>query len=249
MKSIFLVSGFLFGITSLSINNVYCSHQNNIVSDTLEIKSFHYSDNTPDSSAVINIEYPQIIYLENKVVESKINMLLEDEFKQTIEWYEEVAADSIDTGEFTHTSDYSFETSFKIKYNSKEFCCIVLDHYEYTGGAHGNYFSTGYNIRISDGELLSLQDIIKENSFDLLTYEFEEALLELYSVESIQEAPLFNEEINITDEQDFYIIPGSLVLQFDPYEIAPYSEGEIQVEIPFENIKDILKNNLPFTTK
>ena len=37
-----------------------------------------------------------------------------------------------------------------------------------------------------------------------------------------------------------------LVLQFDPYEIGPWSMGEITAEIPFEKIKDLLKENLPF---
>jgi len=39
-----------------------------------------------------------------------------------------------------------------------------------------------------------------------------------------------------------------LVLQFDPYEIGPWSMGEITTEISFDKIKDILKPNLPFPT-
>ena len=42
---------------------------------------------------------------------------------------------------------YSFETGFQVEYNSENFISVVLNHYQFTGGAHGNYFALGYNIR------------------------------------------------------------------------------------------------------
>ena len=53
-------------------------------------------------------------------------------------------------------------------------------------------------------------------------------------------------KLSFWTDQDFYITPTSLVLQFDPYEVGPYAMGEIIAEITFEKIKDILKDNLPF---
>jgi len=81
-----------------------------------------------------------------------------------------------------------------------------------------------------------------------LAYECEQAILEKYEANSLIEAGLFEDEITILDDQDFYILPGMLVLQFDPYEIGPWSMGEVTTEIPFEKIMDILKGNLPFPT-
>ena len=102
---------------------------------------------------------------------------------------------------------------------------------------------------MNDGVNLTLKDIINEESFDILAYECEQSILETYQANSLMEAGLFEDEIVIADDQDFYIIPGALVLQFDPYEIGPYAMGEITAEIPFEKIADILKDNLPFRTK
>ena len=101
---------------------------------------------------------------------------------------------------------------------------------------------------MKNGNVLSLKDIIKKDSFDLLIYECEQAIMEKFEANSLIDAGLFEDEIEIPDDQDFYIMPGILVLQFDPYEIGPYSMGEITAEIPFEKIKDILKDNLPFPT-
>jgi hypothetical protein len=208
----------------------------------------NYSNSTSDSTAIINIEYPQITGSVNSSTESKINQFLEEEFKQSIIWFDEVRSDSVFFEDFPYEMQYTFETGFQTSYNSTEFLSIVLSHYQYTGGAHGNYFALGYNIDMKNGDVFSLKDIIKKDSFDLLIYECEQAIMEKFEANSLIDAGLFEDEIEIPDDQDFYIMPGILVLQFDPYEIGPYSMGEITAEIPFEKIKDILKDNLPFQT-
>ncbi len=217
--------------------------------DTIEIKTLNYSNSTADSSVFINIDYPQIAGLENISVEQKINNFLEEEFKQSIPWYEESLNDTSYFEDSDYFMQYSFETGYKVEYNSKKFISIVLNHYQFTGGAHGNYFALGYNIRLSDGKVLTLKDIVKRDSFDILKDECEQAILESYHVRTLMEAGLFEDEIILEDEQDFYITPTALVLQFDPYEIGPYAMGEIIAEIPFTKIKDILKDNLPFLVK
>ncbi len=70
---------------------------------------------------------------------------------------------------------YCFETGFEVQFNSTKFLSVILDHYQFTGGAHGNYYSVGYNIDMSEAKVLSLKDIIENGSFDLLTYECEQA--------------------------------------------------------------------------
>ena len=238
---------FLFFLTVPTV--LFCSQNkhNNVQgtkNDSLEIVSVEYSNSTPDSSATIEIFYPQIKEQGGNKIIKEINKFLENEFKESIDWYQEAAADSSNMEDYRFS--YSFETGFTVEYNSSDFLSIVMDHYQYTGGAHGNYYTVGYNIRIRDGKLLKLEDIIDNDSIDILSTECEDGILELYDADSLTEAGLFDNNITILPDQDFYIIPGTLVLQFDPYEIAPYSMGDIKVEIPFDKISDILKPNLPF---
>lgn len=244
MKKLFVVFVFLLlSKNLLALNPYYPS------ADTLEIKILNYNNSTADSSIFISIDYPQITGSKNSSIEQKVNNFLEEEFKQSIAWYDEIQSDSSNYEDMNYDMQYSFETGFQLEYNSEKFVSIVLNHYQFTGGAHGNYFALGYNIRMSDGKNLTLKDIIKSDSFDILMDECEQAILEAYQASTLMEAGLFEDEIVIEDDQDFYITPTALVLQFDPYEIGPYSMGEIIAEIPFEIIKDILKDNLPFTTK
>lgn len=214
--------------------------------DTLEIKKNNYNDSKEDSSIWISIDYPEILGIEDSTVERKVNQFLEDEFKQSISWYEELKADSSLLLDYQTEMQFSFETGFQVEYNSKEFVSIVMSHYQFTGGAHGNYFALGYNINMEDGSIITLKDILNDGSLDLLTYECEESLLEKYEANSLLEAGLFENEIVISEDQDFYIIPGALVLQFDPYEIGPWAMGEITAEIPFDKIADILTSDVMF---
>lgn len=220
-----------------------------VVTDTLQVESINFSKSTIDSTAWINIDYPQIVNSDNDSVITKINLFLEQEFKQSIEWYDEIISDTTEIEDTSFKFQYSFETGFQVVYNSRDFISIVLDHYQYTGGAHGNYVAFGYNIRLEDGAFITLKDIVEESALDLLTFECEESILEKYEANSLMEAGLFENEIVLTYDQDFYIIPGALVLQFDPYEIGPFAMGEITAEIQFEKINDILKQDLPFSTE
>lgn len=249
MTKIFILFYMIIFSSLLLANNCIIADKKIIKADTLVIKTLNYSNSTEDSTAIINIDYPQIEGLENTTIEQKVNLFLEEEFNQSIAWFDEVKSDTAFFEDFPYEMQYTFETGFQLEFNSKNFLSIVLSHYQFTGGAHGNYFAIGYNINLKDGSVLSLKDIIKDDSFDLLAYECEQAILEKYEAESLDEAGLFEDVITIPDDQDFYIIPGTLVLQFDPYEIGAWSMGEITAEIPFEKIKDLLKDNLPFPTK
>lgn len=242
MKSLTIIlSAFVFCSVSYPVLDSYSA------ADSVIIESRNYSNSKSDSSIWINIDYPFILNVNNSEVINRINIALEDEFKQSITWYNEMISDTTVFFDEQYPMQYSFETGFEVFYNSKDFVSIVLKHYQFTGGAHGNYFAVGYNINLSDGSFLSLADIVQPGKLDLLAYECEEAILEKYQANSLFEAGLFENEIVISEDQDFYIIPGALVLQFDPYEIGPYAMGEITAEISFDKIKDILSEDLPFS--
>ncbi|AFH48667.1 Hypothetical protein IALB_0955 [Ignavibacterium album JCM 16511] len=217
--------------------------------DSLTIIRKDFYQATDDTSAYVKILYPQINGLDNPEVQKKINSFLETEFMQAKSWFDDFVADTDYTSEFPPDWVFSFETDFNVTYNSIEFLSIVLNYYEFTGGAHGNYYSVGYNIRTSDGEVLILPDILKPNSLQALSEFCTEEILNMFDANSLNEAGLFEDELNISDDQDFYITPDALVLQFDPYEIAPYAMGSIDVELKFSKIKNILKENLPFLNR
>lgn len=216
-------------------NNLY-------LADSVYVRALDYYDESEDSSTVIEITYPKLFGLTDQTIENKINSFLEEEFLKPVEWFGEFVAmlDSFPTIEYEHGMYFSFETGFDIKLLSRSVISLVLNHYEFTGGAHGNFYSMGYTFDLTTGSLLSLDRVIKENSLDEITGICEKKIMEMFDAHSFSEAGLFEDYIELTFEQDFFLYNDALVLQFDPYEIAPYSMGNIEVMIPLNEIKQFI---------
>lgn len=214
--------------------------------DSLSIIAKEIYSCTEDTSVFVKISYPQLKNMKNVEIQNKINLFLENQFLQTLQTYEEFISDSETLAEYPADWVFSFETSFKTTYLSNDFLSVVMDYYEFTGGAHGNYFSVGFNFRLSDGKAFQLNDIIKETQLENLSLFCEQEILKQFNANSLSDAGLFEDEINIFPEQDFYIKPNYLVIQFDPYEIGPYAMGSIEIELRFDKIKNLFKPYLPF---
>lgn len=211
--------------------------------DVIEIRIF---ETTKDTSVYIRISYPQIIKMNNKKIQDNINSFLKSEFLKSLEEYKEFVKDIELLVGLNNYPKYYFETSFRTAYISNEFISLILDNIEYTGGAHPNHFSQGYNINLSNGSMLKLSDIIEKDLFQELSTNYQEKLLKQFSTKSLLDVGFFVDKIQLNEEQDFYVKPDSLVIQFDPYEIATYATGSIEVELMFAEIKNLLKPNLPF---
>jgi hypothetical protein len=213
-----------------------------LTKDSVYIRAIEYYDESEDSSTVIEITYPKLWGMEEETIEIKINSFLEEEFLKSIEWYEEFIAvqDSFPSIEYEAGMFFSFETGFDIKLLNESYLSLVLNHYEFTGGAHGNFYSMGYTFDLKSGDLITLDEIIKANSIPEITKLCERKLLEMYESPSISETGIFEDYIELTVEQDFHLLPNALVFQFDPYEIAPYSMGNIEIILPYEEINNYL---------
>lgn len=209
------------------------------IPDSVYIRAIDFYDESEDSSTIIEITYPKIFGLKNKSYEDKINSFLEEEFFKSVEFYEEFIAiqDSVPSLEYQSGMYFGFETGFDIKLVNESFISLVLNHYEFTGGAHGNFYSMGYSFDLNTGELLTLDKILKNNAISELTKICERKLLEMFTGETLSDAGMFEDYLELNFDQDFYLTSNALVLQFDPYEIAPYSMGNIEVIIPFEELE------------
>lgn len=101
------------------------------------------------------------------------------------------------------------------------------------GAAHGNQSTIFINFSMSDGKILTLNDLFKPNYRKPLT-EMVRAKLKESSHNFL--TPI--NEISLSDE--FAITSKGLMFNYDQYEIAPYSEGAIQVELSSGELSEIL---------
>lgn len=132
-------------------------------------------------------------------------------------------------------SEYAAQISATRSYVSENIVSFQLKQYSYTGGAHG-YQSVFYtNIDRKTGEEISMEDLFKD--IDDFTLFAEDRMREQYGI------PI-EEGINSTGfwfENEIFHLPDSigfdkdhLVLWYNPYDIASYAEGAIEIRIPMK---------------
>ena len=122
---------------------------------------------------------------------------------------------------------------------------LLYNDYTFTGGVHGNYGNMGCSFDVSDGRLLSLEDLSGD-------YEGLAAFLLDYMVKSVEndqalaeriDLGLFDEGAEYTDilapllrQGSWYFDGDGLVIFSDLYEISSYAAGPIFFTIPYDEL-------------
>ncbi|MBO9572818.1 MAG: DUF3298 domain-containing protein, partial [Chitinophagaceae bacterium] len=108
----------------------------------------------------------------------------------------------------------------------------------YTGGAHGNYGTTFTVISLAKNKKLKLSDIIPESKQPQLNQLLEKNFRLQYNLkptDKLTEGGLFENSIKAND--NFYVTGKGIGFNYTPYEIGPYVMGEINIFIPFTDLK------------
>lgn len=111
----------------------------------------------------------------------------------------------------------------------------------YNGGAHGMTESHYINYDFTTGKVLTYDNTFKADSEAQVLRAIKDNLMTRYNVSSMKELDdrgIFSDQIYIS--KNFYPQGYEIVFHYNPYEIAPYSEGSINVRIPYFQIEDCL---------
>lgn len=106
--------------------------------------------------------------------------------------------------------------------------------YSYSAGnAHGNTSTTYINFCMNDGQILKIYNLFSPGYQlklrKMIRDKILEKKLELYIPISEVEIP-----------SQFAITSQGVIFSYDPYEIAPYSAGTVEVELSLDELNDIL---------
>lgn len=116
----------------------------------------------------------------------------------------------------------------------------------YTGGAHGSYQILYYNIDKRNGDILHEQNIFNADSAQISSLLKEYVKLS----KNKMDAPVtILDENAIMPNGNFYFDKNGIVYVFNQYEIAPYSDGTIEVTVPYNKIEVLLKPEYQFLIK
>ncbi len=126
-----------------------------------------------------------------------------------------------------------------------ELVTVVFSIYEYTGGAHDNFYYETITFDLIEDTDVPLEWLFVEGSdpiavvYPLVVEQLNAQLSEFGLDETwLEPSPEYF--------QDFIITEDSITFLFEPYVAAPYAAGPLQVEIPMSELADI--SALPFYT-
>lgn len=144
--------------------------------------------------------------------------------------------------------NYEEKVEGSILYNANGFVSyqVVIDNF--TGGAHGNRTIDNGVFNLTTLKQLSLTDLVVEKSLNDLNVLVRNHLMEKYecnTLDELAEKGLFTapNEIEVTD--NFYINDEGITWTYDPYEIAPYSAGVVQISLAWNDVMPFLVPEFP----
>jgi hypothetical protein len=114
----------------------------------------------------------------------------------------------------------------------------------FTGGAHGLRTKQYYVIDVDSPRLIHIEDLFQDYLGDrtrALVYEALRKHSFLGEDQPLSEGMFFSDEPELST--NFYVSEEGVVLRWDPYEIAPFSEGEIEILLPWRTIRPMMKHS------
>lgn len=122
---------------------------------------------------------------------------------------------------------------------------ILLTTYEFTGGVHPNMQLQSASFDGKTGNIIALQDILVDPS---QAKTLERMVLQKLQKRNDMGSFLDGYEDTVAQHFDlenalsacWYFTENEIVFYFSPYEIAPYSVGEIFVSLPYEELQNLI---------
>ncbi len=140
--------------------------------------------------------------------------------------------------------NYANLTSTDVVYNEKNILSLAISNYDFEGGAHGNHGTTLVSYNLNEKKVIILNDVFGADYKPILNKALETSLrkkFKLASKDSLSNI-LFDNKIEATD--NFCITNKGILFMYNPYEIASYAAGEIDLYVPFADIKQVLNPSL-----
>ena len=120
----------------------------------------------------------------------------------------------------------------------------AMDVYEYTGGAHGNRYLLIQNYDLQTGDAVSEQDLFIDDYYEPLKSLLLEALIaQTDEAETKKDLRRLGYSVDdVVPNENFYVTAEGITYVYNPYEIAPYAMGCIQISLPWDAARHLMRN-------
>ncbi len=138
-------------------------------------------------------------------------------------------------------SNYYAASDMGLVWNDGKLLSLAFHTSAYSGGAHGNYGTSYISVDLTKKKVLTLKDIFKAGFEKPLDALLEKVARKKYTISAKETLDSYFLVEEIHANNNFAVTPKGIMFNYVPYEIASYAQGEIQLFVPFEDMKAFLK--------
>ena len=174
----------------------------------------------------------------NVSVENLRNAIRDTFFASYLDMLAEEKPDS--TVEVPVMLNYAESISQSIIFNEKGLLSVGFGTYSYTGGAHGNHATSLSTYDLGQKKALTLNDVFLPKFEKTINNALNNAARRQFGLKANE--PLSNKLFgnSIESTPNFCITHKGILFLYNPYEIAAYAYGEIELFIPFSEVKSVV---------
>lgn len=154
-------------------------------------------------------------------------------------------ADTAGIGPYGPGMRYEDQTATYVLYQQGNLLSLGFFHYNFSGGAHGNYGTTAASYDLRTGRRLRYADIFRPTAEVRLSALLGRAVRPLVGLAASDplDKQLFVNQMPVT--HNVFLTAGGAVFIYQPYEIAAYAQGEVRVFVPLSELRPLLREGLP----
>ena len=142
----------------------------------------------------------------------------------------------------SETFGWEAKVKGNIEYQSKQIINIKIDHYTFTGGAHGYQGFRSLLFNPETGKTIFTNQIFKnEKEFKAFAEKEFRKKYKIPAKSNINETGLMFENDKFQLPQNIFYTKKGLLLYYNSYEAASYSDGPKELLFPYEKINKYLK--------
>jgi hypothetical protein len=130
-------------------------------------------------------------------------------------------------------------------FNARGILCLKDSYSEYTGGAHGTYYTGYYVFDIASGRRLGLESFVKGgpgSSLNALVARELRRQEGLKPNQALEEAGIFVAEADLPTD-NFWVDGSGIYIHFPVYSIGPYAMGERTVYLSWKDLGNLSKGH------
>ena len=146
--------------------------------------------------------------------------------------------------EFPVSWPYQFELTGSVLLNRSGLLTVDLSYYAFTGGAHGNSYTEYFVFDTMTGKRLGLNDVFEEGFEERLNKLIDSRYRQMKGLSPTErldgeKGMLFENYIHFNN--NIALTGRGVSFFYNNYEIAPYAVGPTKIDLPYSELKVILR--------